>query len=334
MGCTSEARLRCVASCGASRSNRSLRSCRRQMWCWRHAAARTTGAARCRHSGHRVRLIPPQYVKPFVKRGKNDRIDAAAISEAAGRPAMSFVPVKSAEQQAEAMVLSVRELLVKQHTQLVNALRGHAAEFGVIAAQRHRPRRGAAGADRWRSAVPAAAQAMFVELGERISELDDAAGGHRSQARDAAQDQPGQPTARGGAGDRADHRADAGDDSGCRAVPVGRGTSPPGSGLTPKQNSTGGKTRLGGISRQGNERLRHCWCSAPPSVVRLAKPGHRSGPSRGCWACCSARPTQGRGGGPGQQDGPCRVGHDDERRSLPAPAGDGLRDSSPRVKGR
>jgi transposase len=73
--------------------------------------------------GHRVRLIAPQFVKPF-ERGKNDRIDAAAISEAALRPNMRFVPVKSAETQAEAMILSVRELLVKQHTQLVNALRG------------------------------------------------------------------------------------------------------------------------------------------------------------------------------------------------------------------
>ena len=82
--------------------------------------------------GHQVRLIPPQYVKPFVKRSKNDSIDAEAIAEAAQRPSMRFVPVKSAETQAEAMILSVRELLVKQQTQLVNALRGHAAEFGVI----------------------------------------------------------------------------------------------------------------------------------------------------------------------------------------------------------
>ena len=85
--------------------------------------------------GHRVRLIPPQYVKPFVKRNKNDRADAEAMCEAAARPGINFVPVKSAEQQAAAMVLSARELLVKQHTQLVNAVRGHAAEFGVIAAK-------------------------------------------------------------------------------------------------------------------------------------------------------------------------------------------------------
>jgi transposase len=77
--------------------------------------------------GHRVRLIPAQYVKPFVKRGRNDRIDAEAICEAAGRPGMASVAVKSAEQQAQLMVLTTRGLLVKQQTQLVNALRGHAA---------------------------------------------------------------------------------------------------------------------------------------------------------------------------------------------------------------
>ena len=85
--------------------------------------------------GHTVQLIPPQYVKPFVRRGKNDRNDAEAISEAAARPDMPSVPVKLAEQQAEAIVLSARELLVRQRTQLVNAVRGHAAEFGVIAAK-------------------------------------------------------------------------------------------------------------------------------------------------------------------------------------------------------
>ena len=83
--------------------------------------------------GHQVRLIPPQYIKPFVKRGKNDRNDAEAICEAAGRPGMSTAPIKPAERQAQAMIVSVRDLLVRQRTQAINALRGHAAEFGVIA---------------------------------------------------------------------------------------------------------------------------------------------------------------------------------------------------------
>jgi transposase len=85
--------------------------------------------------GHRVKLLPPQYVKPFVKRGKNDRNDAEAINEAASRPAMRFVPVKTAEQQAATMTLKARDLLVRQRTQLINAVRGHASEFGVIAAK-------------------------------------------------------------------------------------------------------------------------------------------------------------------------------------------------------
>jgi transposase len=87
--------------------------------------------------GHRVKLIPPQYVKPFVKCSKNDRNDAEAICEAAGRPRMHVVPVKTAEQQpslacwvAQGMVLKVRDTLVGQRTQLVNALRGRAGEFG------------------------------------------------------------------------------------------------------------------------------------------------------------------------------------------------------------
>ena len=85
--------------------------------------------------GHDVRLVPPQYVKPYVKRRKNDRNDAEAICEAAGRPGMHFVPVRSISQQAQAMVLKVRETLIGQRTQLANTLRGHAAEFGLIVAK-------------------------------------------------------------------------------------------------------------------------------------------------------------------------------------------------------
>lgn len=85
--------------------------------------------------GHTVKLIPPQYVKPFVKQGKNDRNDAEAICTAAAQPGMRFVPVKSAQQQADMMALRVRELIVRQRTQLVNALRGHASEFGIVAAK-------------------------------------------------------------------------------------------------------------------------------------------------------------------------------------------------------
>jgi transposase len=83
--------------------------------------------------GHEVRLIPPAYVKPFVKRQKNDAADAEAICEAAQRPTMRFVPVKSQDQQAATVVFRARDLLVRQRTQLLNAIRGHLAEYGHVA---------------------------------------------------------------------------------------------------------------------------------------------------------------------------------------------------------
>ena len=85
--------------------------------------------------GHTVKLMPPAYVKPYVKRGKNDAADAEAICEAVLRPTMRFVPVKSAAQQANAMIYKVRELLVRQRTQLINAFRAHLSE---LASSRHK----------------------------------------------------------------------------------------------------------------------------------------------------------------------------------------------------
>src|SRR5271154_4487651 len=84
--------------------------------------------------GHTVKLIAPQLVKPYVKRGKNDAADAEALCEAMSRPTMRFVLVKSAEQQASLMLVGVRDRLIRNRTQLANAIRGHAAEFGLIAA--------------------------------------------------------------------------------------------------------------------------------------------------------------------------------------------------------
>ena len=85
--------------------------------------------------GHAVRLVPPIYVKAYVKRQKNDASDAEAICEASSRPTMRFVAVKTEEQQARGMLFRTRDLLVRQRTQTINALRGHLAEFGVIAPQ-------------------------------------------------------------------------------------------------------------------------------------------------------------------------------------------------------
>ena len=83
--------------------------------------------------GHEVKLMPPRYVKPYVKRGKNDAADAEAICEAVTRPTMRFVALKSAEQQSVLMLHRTRELLVRQRTMLVNAIRAHMAEFGIVA---------------------------------------------------------------------------------------------------------------------------------------------------------------------------------------------------------
>jgi transposase len=83
--------------------------------------------------GHTVRLMPPSYVKGYVKRSKNDAADAAAICEAVTRPSMRFVPIKSTDQQALLMLHRTRDLLIRQRTQLINALRAHLAEFGLVA---------------------------------------------------------------------------------------------------------------------------------------------------------------------------------------------------------
>ena len=225
--------------------------------------------------GHRVRLLPPQYVKPFVKRGKNDRHDALAIAEASARPGIHPVPVKSAEQQAEAMLLSVRELLVKQRTQLANAMRGHAGEFGVIVGKEL----GNADALVERvsndPSVPEPAKAMLAVLAAQFNVLE-------RQIADL---------------DRkllAQHKANP-VSRGLAEVP---GVGPLGAltltltiepkqfhsgrhfaawiGLTPKQASTGGKPRLGSISRQGNERLRQLLVLGATAVIRTAaKPGSR-----------------------------------------------------------
>jgi transposase len=85
--------------------------------------------------GHKVMLLPPQYVKPYVKRNKNDAADAEAICEAMSRPSMRFVPVKSAESQAALMLAGIRDGLVRRRTQLSNAIRGYAAEFGHTSAK-------------------------------------------------------------------------------------------------------------------------------------------------------------------------------------------------------
>jgi transposase len=224
--------------------------------------------------GHTVRLIPPQYVKPFVKRGKNDRNDAEAICEAASRPTMPVVPVKSAQTQADAMDLSARDLLVRQRTQLVNAVRGHAAEFGIIAAkgitQVEPLLDKIAEAD-----MPQAAKATLAQLGRCIAQLDAQLAEidqrltkqHKSNPvsqRLAAVPGVGPITAL------------------TMAVKVDPGQFLSGRhfaawlGLTPKEQSTGGRQCLGGISRAGDERLRQLLVLGATTVIRHAKPGSKT----------------------------------------------------------
>ena len=122
--------------------------------------------------GHDVRLIPPQYVRPFVKTNKNDAADAVGICEAVVRPNMRFVPIKSIEQQAAMMLHRTRALLLRQRTQLINAMRGHLAEFGLVARRGARNIRELAGLvhDTEPSALPDAARAMLILLLEQIRE--------------------------------------------------------------------------------------------------------------------------------------------------------------------
>lgn len=224
--------------------------------------------------GHRVRLIPPQYVKPFVKRGKNDRNDAQAISEAAARPDMQAVPVKSAEQQAEAMVLSARELLVRQRTQLANAIRGHAAEFGVVTAQGMARLEGLLAAVHSDDAIPQAARDMLAFLAAQVKQLDSqiAQLEQRMQRLHKANPLSRMLAEVPGVGP-------IGALSLALTVDATRFTSgrhfAAWLGLTPKDRSSGGKQRLGKISKAGNERLRQLLVVGAMAVIRAARPGSR-----------------------------------------------------------
>lgn len=224
--------------------------------------------------GHRVRLIPPQYVKPFVKRGKNDRNDAFAISEAASRPDMPTVAVKSAERQAEAMVLSARELLVRQRTQLVNAIRGHAAEFGVVAAKGISRLEELLAAVRDDEAMPQAARDMLAFLGEQVAQFDTRI---TQLERQLLRQHKANPLSRMLA--EVPGIGPIGALSLALTVDASRFRSArhfaAWLGLTPKNRSTAGKQRLGKISKAGNERLRQLLVVGAMAVIRAARPGSR-----------------------------------------------------------
>jgi transposase len=219
--------------------------------------------------GHEVHLIPPQYVKPYVKRGKNDRNDAEAICEAAGRPGMHFVPVKSVTQQAQGMVLKVRETLVGQRTRLINTLRGHAAEFGVIAAKGTWQVGPLLAAIEQETAIPPEAKDMASLLGRQIEELHarikelDAKLATAHKTNEVSQRLATIP----GVGPVTALTLAIEIDP--EAFESGRHLAA-WAGLTPKEHSTGGKQRMGGISRAGNERLRALLVAGAMSVIRAA----------------------------------------------------------------
>lgn len=225
--------------------------------------------------GHRVRLIPPQYVKPFVKRSKNDRNDAEAISEAASRPTMRIVPVKSADEQAATIIVKYRELLVNQRTQAINALRGHAAEFGIVAAQGRANVTALLAALFADGGIPEVAKVMFEQMEQHITDLDAKISELERQLLEQHKANPVSKllAAIPGVGP-------------ISAITLALTVNPESFetgrhfaawiGLTPRERSTGGKHRLGSISKAGNERLRQLLVVGATAVIRYAKPGSKS----------------------------------------------------------
>jgi len=225
--------------------------------------------------GHEVRLIPPQYVKPYVKRSKNDRNDAEAICEAAGRPGMHFVPVKSITQQAQGMVLKVRESLVGQRTQLVNTLRGHAAEFGVIAGKGLGKVGPLLAAIEQETTIPSDAKDMATLLGQQIADLDAKIKELEVKLTAAHKANPVSQRLATIPGVGPVIALTLAIEIDPAAFESGRHLAA-WIGLTPKEHSTGGKQRMGGISRAGNERLRVLLVVGATSVINAAmKPGSK-----------------------------------------------------------
>jgi transposase len=232
--------------------------------------------------GHTLKLIPPAYVKPFVKRNKNDAADAEAICEAAQRPSMRFVAIKSEEQQASGLVFRTRDLLVRQRTQLINAIRGHLTEFGWVApkGRSHVTMLGNLLEDDIASSLPEAARSMFramlnllEALNDKIGELD------KEIARRAREDAiarrlmtipgvgPITATAISALAPPAETFAKGRDFAAWL-------------GLAPRQLSTGGKQKLGSITKMGERTLRRLLIIGSSAVVLQAS---RRGAPAGSW---------------------------------------------------
>jgi transposase len=231
--------------------------------------------------GHTVRLIPPAYVKPFVKRQKNDMADAEAICEAAQRPTMRFVAPKSEQAQAAALVFRARDLLVRQRTQTINALRGHLAEFGIVVAK------GSAHVSQLVQAVessdgplPEIARPILQILIDTLHRLDEQIA---VLDREVAQRAKANETARRlmtipGVGPVTAVALTALAPS-AQTFRRGRDFAA-WVGLTPLQHSTGGKQKLGATSKMGERTLRRLLIIGASAVVRWAA---RHGAPAGSW---------------------------------------------------
>lgn len=219
--------------------------------------------------GHRVKLIPPQYVKPFVKGSKTDRNDAAGICEAALRPDMPQVAVKSEEQQGVLALHRIRELLEKQRKQLANQLRGLLGEFGIAIAPSMKALREAL--PEAKESVPLLLRATLEQAHERLLELERQCAAHTQQIEACAQ---GNALCRRLMRERgigpisaSAYVATLGDPKHYRN---GRQVSAC-LGLVPRQHSTGGKTVLLGITKRGDKYLRMMLIHGARSVLRHAK---------------------------------------------------------------
>jgi len=232
-----------------------------------HYWARTLAAM-----GHEVRLIPPSYVKAYVKRGKSDALDAEAICEAVQRPTMRFVPVKTVEQQAILMAHRARSLLVRQRTMLANALRAHLAELGLvtnpgIANLAKLAQQALSDEDALLSFARTTLEAMvrqIMTLSEEITALDRKLLSWHADS-DASRRLAGIPGI--GIVTATALTAAVADPDQFRS---GRQFAA-WLGLTPQQHSTGGKTQLGGISKQGDRYLRRLLVVGATAVIRHTK---------------------------------------------------------------
>jgi transposase len=225
--------------------------------------------------GHTVKLMPPSYVKPYVKRGKNDAVDAEAICEAVRRPSMRFVPVKSPDQQAVLMLHRARALLMRQRTMAVNALRGHLAEFGIVAGQGAKNLRllieRVFAEPRDQLELPRLARVALSPLVMQLNNLQaqikaievELLAWHRtSEASKRLETIPGVGIITATA--IAATVTDPMHFKSSRQFAAWLG-------LTPKQNSSGGKERLGGISKMGDRYLRTLLVVGATSVMRYAR---------------------------------------------------------------